>query len=397
MGFDFAEYGKFNEKDDMKILITTGIFPPDIGGPSRMVERLANDLVVNGNEVTVLTFGQEDQERRSYKVKKASGKISFFSNIYKLGRQVDVIYTFDLYTAGFLSWLVGKVWLKKKLVVRFAGDSAWEFAVNQGYTTDDIVAFQAKKYGWRILWKKKARLLILQGADKVVAVSNFMKELAVKIGVKPANIEVIYNAVDFVDFKGEKSVELRNTLDLPADCRIIMTAARLVPWKGIDGLIQAVAKLKLDASLPNLKLLVIGEGKDLGRLKKIAKEEGVEDLVVFTGRISLDKIFDYYRLADVFVLNSNYEGLSHVLLEVLSLGIPVVASKSGGNPEVVEHNENGILIKYNDVEDLSLAIKKILQDEKWQSDEYKKKCLKSLEKFSWSNNVKQTVEFLKEM
>ncbi|KKQ27890.1 MAG: Glycosyltransferase [Candidatus Magasanikbacteria bacterium GW2011_GWC2_37_14] len=387
----------------MKILITTGIYPPDIGGPARMIEKMAEELSNNNFKIEILTFGDEGLvENGKYKVFKVSKKKSKISQkikyafwLFRLAKKSDLIYTFDLYTAGFFSWLIGKIILRKKLVVRFAGDSAWEIANNRGYTSDDILNFQNKFYGIYIAVIKKFRNLILRGADKVVCVSEFMGDLAEKIGVAKNKIEVIYNSVEFLDFSNKSKNNLISELDLPTESKIIVTAGRLVPWKGVAGLIKSLKIIKNTPIGKNLKLLVIGDGPELENLKKLAGEEGVLESVHFTGLISLNKVIEYYKLADVFVLNSNYEGLSHTLLEVLSLGIPVVASNVGGNPELVENNKNGVLISYNDLSAISSAIVRILTEEKWKSDEYKKECAKILEKFTWKNNIEKTINLLK--
>lgn len=379
----------------MKILITSGIFPPDIGGPSRMIEQLALDLHLKGIGVKVLAFGQEDQENRPYQVFKASGKFSFFYQLWKLAKEVEIIYTFDLYTAGFLSWLIGKKIFKKKLVIRFAGDSAWEAASNKGYIIDDITTFQTKNYGSKITWLKKLRSWILRGADKVVAVSHFMKGIAEKIGVPAERIEVIYNSIDFIK-SYEDELGLVEKLHL-GNKKVIVTGGRLVPWKGIDGLMAAVAQLSKDQNFASLCLLIFGDGPDRARLERSADIEGIREQVLFVGRISLNKIFNYYNLADIFVLNSQYEGLSHILLEVLTLGKPIIASNCGGNPEVIENEKNGLLVEYNNVDQLKLAIKRVLTEPYWQSVEYKKTCQESLEKFNWSKNIEETFNLFRNL
>ena len=107
-----------------------------------MIEQLATDLCRRGIEVSVLAFGKDIGQRTPFWVEKAIGKLDFAFRLKRLAQDVDLIYAFDLYTAGFLSWLIGKKLLKKKLIVRFAGDSAWESAVNRGRTADDILTFQ---------------------------------------------------------------------------------------------------------------------------------------------------------------------------------------------------------------------------------------------------------------
>ena len=361
-----------------------------------MIERLATDLRRQGIEVTVLAFGKDVGQRTPFRVEKATGKLDFAFRLKRLAQDVDLIYAFDLYTAGFLSWLIGKKLLKKKLIVRFAGDSAWESAVNRGRTADDILTFQKKYYGVKIALIKIARRWILAGADRVVAVSNFMKDLAVKIGVSQNKIETIYNSVDFIDVRdlNVETVSLRSNLGLEGN-KIIVTAGRLVPWKGVDGLIKAVARL--GSSFPELKLMIVGDGPDKERLTLQVTSHKLQDKVIFAGQVSLNKIFAYYNLADVFVLNSQYEGLSHALLEVLRLGKPIVASNCGGNPEVIENEKNGLLVEYNNVEQIGIAVKRMLAEEKWRADEYQNTCRASLKKFSWQNVIEQTIKVFKDV
>lgn len=379
----------------MKVLFTSGIFPPDIGGPARMIEQLATDLHQKGVEVSVLAFGEKDAYPRPFIVFKTHSKWFFCCKLWQMAHSVDFIYTFDLYTAGFLSWFIGKKLLGKKLVVRFVGDSAWESALNKKQTTDDIVSFQKKKYSWQIELKKKFRGWVLKGADQVVVVSNFMRELAKMIGVVDQKIKLIYNSVDFIKKSHINSLDIKKQLGVLDGEKIIMTVGRLVPWKGVDGLIKTIAELKNDQTL-SFKLVVVGDGPDSSRLKNLAVDQGVNDLVIFVGKVPLEEIFNYYAVADVFVLNSQYEGLSHVLLEALSLGRPVIASRNGGNVEVIENEKNGLLIDYNNVKELKVAIKRILTEEKWRGGDYQNICQASLFKFSWHQVIEKTLEIFNE-
>lgn len=383
----------------MKVLITSGIFPPDIGGPARMIEQLADDLRAKDIDVQILTFGNDDGKSRAYDVIRASGKFDFLWKIFFIAPKVDIIYTFDLYTAGFLSWLIGKKIFGKKLIVRFAGDSAWESAYNKGKITENILAFQKKKYIGRVGLSKKARGWILRGANRVVAVSEFMKDLAVKIGAAPERVATIYNAVDFLtvasDVKLEKNIN--EELNLASTDKLIATAGRLVPWKGIDKLILALPEINNRYGLGKVKLLIIGDGPDKSRLEKMVLDNNLSGDVIFTGKVQLDKIFSYYSLADVFVLNSQYEGLSHILLEVMHQRKPIVASDSGGNPEVIENEKNGLLVDYNNTIQLIDATYKMLTEEKWHSPDFLQQCGKSLEKFQWSEVIKKTIQVFNEV
>lgn len=377
----------------MKILITTGIFPPDIGGPARIVEKMAEDFSAGGISVEVLTFGKKNEDdKKPYSLSRARNKFCFCLKLLLLSRRVDIIYAFDLYTAGFCSWLIGKVLMKKKFIVRFAGDSAWEAAVNKGCVREDLVAFQNKRYGLKIEMLKSFRARILRGADRVVVVSNYLKEIAGLIGVVSSRIVLIYNSVDFIRTANLTPANIRNELGIRDDDVVIMTSGRLVPWKGMEGVVKALAEVK--SELPDLsdrlRLIIVGDGPERDRLGCAAEECGVKENVVFTGKVPQDEVVKYYREADIFILNSQYEGLSHVLLEALSVHKPIIASNAGGNPEVIADEVNGLLVEFNNISQIKNAIIRIIREDKWRSDDHARRCEESLKRFSWTEELAKT-------
>ncbi|MBA3047018.1 glycosyltransferase [Patescibacteria group bacterium] len=389
------------DKRVLKILIATGIFPPDIGGPATMLKDLASSLADNNFKVKIITYSNgarsESEDKNISRIVRGRffSRLKYFLQMLKLAGWADIIYVTDTYSAGRFAYYIKKI-LNKKYIVRFAGDSAWEIAAANGWISDYIADFQKKIYGRRVEKLKNQRKKILINADKVIAVSYFLKGIAKDIGVREDKIEVIYNSVDFIDLDSleSKTKAARDSLKLE-NFKIIMTAGRLVPWKGADGLIKSLAYLKEDKSLPLVKLIIVGDGPDRGRLEELAKEQEAGDTVIFTGKIPLEEVYAYYNLADVFVLNSQYEGLSHVILEALSLGKPVIASNCGGNPEVVEHGKNGLLIPYNNEKELSSAIKRMLVEEKWNN--LGEVCAQSIKKFNWKNNIAATVNLLRKV
>jgi glycosyltransferase involved in cell wall biosynthesis len=112
----------------------------------------------------------------------------------------------------------------------------------------------------------------------------------------------------------------------------------------------------------DVELLVAGDGDMLEPWKQLTRELGLERRVHFLGNVPYERIPLYIRAADVFVLNSEYEGLSHTLLEVSALGLPIVCTGVCGNPEVVEDGVNGLLVPSRDDEALRAAIAKLLGD-----------------------------------
>src|SRR4029077_21032506 len=118
----------------------------------------------------------------------------------------------------------------------------------------------------------------------------------------------------------------------------VVTVGRLVPWKQVDQLIKAIAECD------EAGLVVVGDGPDRERLEQLARGGNLGDRVYFAGQRKQEETVSLMAACDLFVLNSTYEGLPHVVLEAMSAGLPVVATAVGGTPEVVSDGENGMLI-----------------------------------------------------
>jgi glycosyltransferase involved in cell wall biosynthesis len=176
-------------------------------------------------------------------------------------------------------------------------------------------------------------------------------------GVDSARVHVVYNALPRTrDSAASLSqADARRAVALPVDIPILLTAARLTPWKGVQHLIAALRQVR------DVRLLVAGDGAMLAELQARAEAYQVAERVVFLGSVSREKMPLYMRAADYVALYSGYEGLSHTLLESLREGTPVIASDKGGNPEVVQPGVNGLLVPYVDVEALAAAIKQALE------------------------------------
>ncbi|MBU1034520.1 hypothetical protein KKD42_01875, partial [Patescibacteria group bacterium] len=152
----------------MKILIATGIYPPDIGGPSRMLEALSRSLQDNGFEVRILAYADEAVKGDGvYRVSRKQAPflmyIRYFLRMRELSKWSDVVYVTDVYSVGYFAHLIKKI-SGKKYIVRFAGDSAWEIATAKGWTNDYITDLQEKVYDKRIEKIKARRKNILANA-----------------------------------------------------------------------------------------------------------------------------------------------------------------------------------------------------------------------------------------
>ncbi len=383
-------------KKNKKILIATGIFPPDIGGPATMLKALVDALVRRGFEIKVITYGKSCSElatERScselFKVYRINinsifRKFKYWHKLKKLSHWADIIYTTETYSVGYAVSKIKKK-LNKPYVLRFTGDSAWEKARASRLTNDYILEFQNKKYNKKTENLKKRRNLILLNADKVIVDCNFNKNLAQKIGVNKEKIQVIYNSVDFMNIKiNDNSIqEIKNKFK---NSKIIVTACRLMPWKGVGQVIKILPELI--KKVGKINLLILGSGPELNNLKKITSELNLQNQVYFLGNIKRNEINNYFKVADIFVLNSDYEGTSHTLLEVLKVGTPIVTTRSGGNPEVIEDSQNGLLVDYGNNDELLSALEKILSKKISINSKY------NSEKFNWERIIEKTIQVI---
>jgi len=382
-----------------RILILTGVFLKTVGGPPTILKALNKELIKKGYKITVLTFGKKIETKEyPYSVKAVCDKwpsfIKSFLFLIKgliLSLKSDIIYNQDLYTPGFTGLIIKKI-LKKKLVTRFVGDSAWEIALNRGETTDDIMDFQINKYSKIVERRKKTRKKILENSDKVIVVSNFLKKLAMKIGVQEERIKVIYNSIDFLDIIGDSKVDLKKELNITD--KVILTNARLTPWKGVDMLIKIMPQLI--KKYEKIRFIIISEGPERKNLEKLAVDLDVEEHVFFAGRVSRELVVEYLKISDVFVLNTNYEGMSHVLLEAMKVGVPIITTKAGGNPETIKDKETGLLIDYRDKVQWIDAINKIL-DNPELSEKLVNNAKEDLKRFNWDNLVQETIKIFEEI
>jgi glycosyltransferase involved in cell wall biosynthesis len=210
-----------------------------------------------------------------------------------------------------------------------------------------------------------------------------------EMGCWSEKIVLIYNGVESLSNTGNKLV-LRGLIKFQG--KLVISIGRLVPWKGFSGLIKLMPDLIQE--FPELKLLIVGGGSLLPELEQEALELGVGDSVIFTGELERDVLLRYIRAADVFVLNSRYEGLSHQVLEVMSVGVPVVVSKVGGNPEVIEHGKNGYLALPDDRKQMHAYVSTLLKNTPLRA-EMVAAAKRTVKQFSNERMVEETAKLLK--
>ena len=184
----------------------------------------------------------------------------------------------------------------------------------------------------------------LQQADRLIAVSNSLRDQMVAHGAMPEKIAVIPNGIDPSLFFRKDAARARRQLGLREDAKIILTVCSLVELKGVDLLIEAVARLRADSSWP-VRLVVIGKGPEEDRLRMLIKRLALEDCVRLVGSVANRELVDWYNAADLFFLGSSREGWPNVVCEALACGTPVVATAVNGIPEILDSEELGIMVE----------------------------------------------------
>ncbi len=348
----------------MRILIAADIFSPQSGGPATYAVTLANELTKQGVGVAIVSLNpQSDISVVSCSLYRVSWKnkfryLQYLWLLFKYAKAADVVYAMGPVNAG-LPALIACRLRRKKFVVKVVGDYAWEQGTQRFRVNDTIDDFQKKKhYFLRVQFLKWLQSFVAKKADTVIVPSNYLKNMVAGWGVNPAKVQLIFNSVEF------KTV--MPTVK-PNEERWLVSVGRLVPWKGMVALIEVMPSLL--EQFTNLKLKIIGEGPEAGNLRlkivslrEIPSQEGkdlrLSDCVELLGNLPHDKALSYIGAADVFILNSGYEGLSHVILEAMNFGVPILASKVGGNPETLSEGYPGDLFNYNDKNE----IKKMISD-----------------------------------
>ena len=184
----------------------------------------------------------------------------------------------------------------------------------------------------------------LQVPDRIVTVSLATKEQLLRRGVPGQRIAVVHNAVRTRHpVRAEASLRQRKIdLGVSPDEKLILCIGRLSKEKAQIDMVGAVASVEQDASQSGVRLMILGDGPERERITQEIQSAGLEKHVTLAGH--LKDLTPYYEAADVVAIPSLSEGSPNVLLEAMALGVPVVATRVGGIPEIVAHEETALLI-----------------------------------------------------
>lgn len=366
----------------MRLVIATPLYPPEIGGPATYAKILEEGLPKLGIEVVMVKFSAVRH------LPHAIRQIVFCFKLFAKARRADVILSLDTVSVGWPAYVVNLV-LHKKLILKIVGDHIWEQGSQRFGITDTLDSFPRFSWYWHpYLWFLRAlQHAVVHGAHRIIVPSVYLRSIVQKWGIPPGNIEVIYNAVP-METSGSVP-EAVASLQRP----LIASAGRLVPWKHFDGVIDAVAALRAKGVLASL--VIVGDGPRQAEIERYARNK-LGDSYLVLGLLPHADTLAVLKSADAFTLNSSYEGLSHVLIEALALGVPIVATKVGGNGEVVTDGEDGLLVASGDTGALMQALERVLTDVSLR-DSMRVHAQVSAQRFSTGAMLATTTQLLKSL
>lgn len=337
----------------MKVVLVSGIWPPDPGGPASHAPALAAFLCERGHAVEVVTTATSEPEPRNYPVRWADRASPFRHErsallVRECARHADVVYATSMVRRAAL----GARLAGRPLVVKLVSDEVFERATRGGRYRGTLDEFQqVGGVRWRAL--RMARDAALRSSRHVFCPSAYLREIALGWGLDPAKVSVLPNPAPEIPSLPSRE-ELRSQLGLEGD--VLAFAGRLGVQKALGTALEAVG------ASPGVSLVVAGDGPERAALERHARKLGLDGRARFLGSVSRDAVLRLFRAADASVLSSAWENFPHTVVEALAVGCPVIATTVGGVPEVVVDGENGLLVPAGDAVALATAIARFFSD-----------------------------------
>jgi len=286
---------------------------------------------------------------------------AFLLNAIRLVKQSDIIHcqwTFSGFLGVVLKWV-----FRKPLIITVHGSDI-NLVLNRGFL-------------------KRLTSLVLQQADRVIAVSEDLRKKVLTLGAAPDKVRVIYHGVDPERFFPQESGTTRK-LNL-------LWIGRLSPEKGLAYLVKAMKRVLEEFPGGNLTLVSAGDEHAMRELTDLIDREGVREGIRIEGNKKSDELPSLMRQADLFVLPSLSESFGVVVIEAMASGLPIVASRVGGIPEVVEEGITGILVPPADSPALSEALLRLLKDPERRKKMGRNGRERVIKLFSWDKTIEATL------
>jgi glycosyltransferase involved in cell wall biosynthesis len=341
----------------VRVLIVSGIWPPDVGGPASHAPEVARFLRSRGHDVEVVTTADAPPQPEPYEVRAVPRRYPVGVRHYRgaalvhhRAREADVVYTTGMFGRSAL----GATMARTPYVVKLTADPAFERSRRRGLVEEDVDEFQGRPGGPLVAALRIARDLELRHASHVFTPSAYLCELALSWGVDPARLSVLPNpAPDVTDLAPRE--DLRRAFELNG--ATVAFAGRLTAQKSLGRALEAVAAAE------GVRFVIAGEGPDRNALESRAVQLGIGDRVRFLGAQPRERVVELLHAADAAILSSSWENFPHTVVEALAAGTPVLAMEAGGVAEVVQDGLNGLLVAPGDTAALADAVRRYFSDE----------------------------------
>jgi phosphatidylinositol alpha-1,6-mannosyltransferase len=254
---------------------------------------------------------------------------------------------------------------------------------------------------WRQPLKFRVMTFTYRHADRILANSEFTRDELLKLGVAPERVKLIYPGVDVDIFHpGLPMEDLRASLGLGDDRRLILSVGRLTRRKSFDQVVRALPRL-MEVGI-DVHYAIVGIGEDEGYLKQLAAEAGVSDRVHLLGHVSMEDLPRWYCAADLFAMpnrnvNNDSEGFGKVFIEAAACGRPAIAGLVGGTGAAVLDGITGLRVDGESLEAVTNGLRRLLSDSSLAKRLGEQGRRRAVENFSWEQVARQKDIVFREM
>jgi len=329
----------------VRILLVTGIYPPDVGGPATFIPRLAQYLCDREIEVEVLTLADSNfpADHSDWKITRIKRQMWFplrfiitvLTGVKRL-KKCDAVFVNGLHEEIGIALR----FFRRQSVAKIVGDPVWERSINAGITALSIEDFNKSRLNLRNNLQRRLLVSSLNRFNFVISPSQGLVDIVKAWGVS-TNTSLLLNGIENL---GDSKPEINFDL---------VTVSRLVKWKQVDAVIRS-------ASILNLSICIVGDGPETVALIKLAKKLGCK--ATFAGKVSENQAIELIKQSEIYILFSTYEGLSFSLLQAMNLGKTVVVSNARGNVDVITNENDGLVVNKNDQNALTETLKVLISN-----------------------------------
>jgi glycosyltransferase involved in cell wall biosynthesis len=318
-----------------KVVLLSAFLSPQRSGAEAMVEEVAVRLP-NSFDVTIVT-GRYSWSNKKHDT--LGGKVAV--------RRVGLGLSIDKYLFPFLAPFVAATYrpsIIHAVLESYAG-LALVFCTYIVPRAKRVLTLQSTNTTFMLRAMHKS-------AHIITAISTVLVERAKNFGRN--DVVLIANGIDLSGIEEAKNYHAK-------DSGRVLFVGRLEQMKGVDTLLKAFA-IAIRGLNPSVHLRIVGEGSQASSLKKLATELEIDHRVTFVGHVSPKAVLDEYAQAEIFCGLSRSEALGNVFIEAQAAGCAILATNTGGIPDIVKDGESGLLVKPDDVEETARALRELLND-----------------------------------